>query len=219
MSFEQSLKIDRGCDSSPSLFQEAFDHVKGTWSNVLCGKASASEYVEVAAEVAAVAVGALAIRQASKLIAARFGAAGEAAAQMKGSSGSFDPLMETELAFLKEIKEARIANAEYLKTLKRSPDGAFIVDFAPGKVSQGYIASPFSPAPDAYAKVTAAAKGDPLGLSSGKPYLSKVALNPSGTNLGNSVSSLDRDLRKKMYTDPSAHAAGSALAAAFRRGI
>lgn len=175
MSFELDAK--GGCvdEGSPSLLHEAMDHVRNTWSNVISGRASAGEYIEAAVEVAVVAAGALAIRQGSKLIAARFGAAGEAAAaQMKGSRNSFEALTETEHAVLKELRDARLANAEYLRTVRRSPDGAIILDRMPSEVSLGNFVRPFSHKPDTYLNLRNAAKGDPGGLGG------KVALGPNG---------------------------------------
>lgn len=175
MSFELDAK--GGCvdEGSPSLLHEAMDHVRNTWSNVLSGRASAGEYVEAAVEVAVVAAGALAIRQGSKLVAARFGAAGEAAAaQMKGSRNSFEALTETEHAVLKELRDARLANAEYLKTVRRSPDGAIILDWMPSEVSSGNFVRRFSHKPDTYLNLRNAAKGDLGGLGG------KMALGPNG---------------------------------------
>lgn len=157
MSFEQAFKSDNGCESSPSIFHEAMDHVKTTWSNVLHGKASTTEYLEAAAEVAVVAAGAIALRQGSKMLVSRFGATEDIVAQQIREN--FETMRETERAVVREIRAAAKANAEYLKTAKRTPDGAIIVDWMPGKlpVNNGTWNTFGLGQPSAYDKVRLAA--------------------------------------------------------------
>jgi hypothetical protein len=132
MSFEQGFKSDSGCVSSPSMIHEAMDHVKTTWSNVLHGKASTTEYLEAAAEVIVVAAGAIALKQGGKMLASRFGASEDIVARQIRQN--YETMRETERAFVKEIRAAANANAEYLRTVKRTPEGAIIVDWMPGQL-------------------------------------------------------------------------------------
>lgn len=168
MSFEQAFKSDNGCESSPSIFHEAMDHVKTTWSNVLHGKASTTEYLEAAAEVAVVAAGAIALRQGSKMLVSRFGATEDIVAQQIRQN--FETMRETERAVVKEIRAAAKANAEYLKTAKRTPDGAIIVDgFSLTERNLPFYrpaASPMSLSNDSIStlqQIRAAARGDIFG--------------------------------------------------------
>ncbi len=157
MSFEQGFKSDSGCVSSPSMIHEAMDHVKTTWSNVLHGKASTTEYLEAAAEVIVVAAGAIALKQGGKMLASRFGASEDIVARQIRQN--YETMRETERAVVKEIRAAAKANAEYLKTAKRTPDGAIIVDWMPGQwtVSSGPGNTFGLGQPSAYDKVKLAA--------------------------------------------------------------
>lgn len=169
MSFEQGFKSDYGCGSSnssfPSMIHEAMDHVKTTWSNVLHGKASTTEYIEAAAEVIVVAAGAIALKQGGKMLASRFGASEDIVARQIRQN--YETMRETERAVVKEIRAAAKANAEYLKTAKRTPEGAIIFDgFSLSERTSPFyrpVVSPVRPQNGSISiteQIRAAAKGD-----------------------------------------------------------
>lgn len=199
MSFEQGFKSDSGCVSSPSMIHEAMDHVKTTWSNVLHGKASTTEYLEAAAEVIVVAAGAIALKQGGKMFSSRVNVVEDIVAkQVKQYSQS---MRETERIVVSDLRAAAKANVEYLKTVKRTPDGAIIFDgFSLTERTLPFyrpVANPMSLSNDSIStlqQVRAAAKGDvwSAGLKKGSPAEDLKGFIPPSKNNSQSADALVR---------------------------
>lgn len=69
MEFEKHENSADLSKNSSSLFHEAMDHVRNTWSNVMSGNASAAEYAEAAVEAAVcVAGGAIALKYGARFL-------------------------------------------------------------------------------------------------------------------------------------------------------